>query len=287
MPPTEPANGDVSNRFAFIRPGGGLTVTATNLTDTPTCNDDIWSYGGTASDQTVITTWNQTADATVSMSIVFDHNGRLSIPAEIRTGAVDWTWFDQQQREELMYDDLIRGQVEQMAPAIAKVAKEFTISAEKMAEALAECARSFGAVQATAAEIADRLRVQAEAEAERRRIEREEQMQRRVKAVEARRVAESRGMNLLSEILAKHEFDRFRTVGFVDVPSKTAGRVYRIRPKRRIAIVDGGRERKDKSLCIHPAGLFVEGDVVASQVLLARFDEKRLLETANVHRTAA
>jgi hypothetical protein len=120
-----------------------------------------------------------------------------------------------------------------------------------------------------------------------RRLQEQRQAEAKV-AEERRKVAETKGEELLKSIIGEAEFAAFKRRGFIDVPSmKELGKIYRIRPERRIGIVKDGREQH-LSLCIHPSEWgYVVGDLIATHVLLCKYDEARLEQVANLHQMAA
>jgi len=135
---------------------------------------------------------------------------------------------------------------------------------------------------------------QAETDAERLvREEREREAREKARvAAEKYAIAKEKGWDLLKDVIGESEYVKFKKDGYIDVPSEEKDLIYRIRSGRRIGILDrekGGLmvESQKRSLCIHPAAMFVEGDKVATHVLLCRHDEERLWKVANVHRMAA
>lgn len=126
-----------------------------------------------------------------------------------------------------------------------------------------------------------------DAEAQRR------QTQERRERERVRVIAAQKGERLLRDILGETDFTLFKKNGYVDILSlHDPGKKYRIRENRRIGIVrleEGRWVEKALSLCIHPesAWQYVIGDLVATHVLLAKFDEPTLNKVANLHRMAA
>lgn len=101
-------------------------------------------------------------------------------------------------------------------------------------------------------------------------------------------IADARGQDLLKDIIGDVLYHRFKKQGHIDVNSvKKPGVRYRIRPWREIELLEKNAKKEwvptRQTLCIHPAKRHVEGDEVASHVMLCRFDEELLWKVANLH----
>ena len=170
------------------------------------------------------------------------------------------------------------------------------VRAQEAAEAFLNMGRAIAPLARTVEENNQKLvTVMNEREAERQeKLRAEMAVEREKRALEAkqkRELAECRGWKLLEDIIGKEAYAEYAKTGHIDVPGQERGVIYRIRPGRRIGILDKDgnewKESKVRSLCVHPNEMLVEGDVVASQVLLAQFEEKKMWDTANIHRRAA
>ena len=113
----------------------------------------------------------------------------------------------------------------------------------------------------------------------------------RQEVVQVARLA--RGEALLKDILGEKDYRHFSDLGYLDIQSpKDIHKRYRIRANRRIGIVkqeNGHWVEKPLSLCVHPEDSYrwVQGDLVATHVLLAKFNEGMLERVANLHQMAA
>lgn len=94
---------------------------------------------------------------------------------------------------------------------------------------------------------------------------------------------------MLRELIGDRRYEVYRRDGYVVVSSRGAGHRlrYRIKPRQMIQLEerapDGTWRRRPDRLCIHPKARHPAADEVATLVLLARYDERELWRTANVH----
>lgn len=98
--------------------------------------------------------------------------------------------------------------------------------------------------------------------------------------------AKTRGDDLLRQVIGDVLFKHYKEEGFVDIPSLIKPNlIYRVRPHRSIGLRKDNEEKQ--SICIHPSGGYVSGDVAAVHALLCMHDEKRLWEKGVLHQMAA
>lgn len=103
-----------------------------------------------------------------------------------------------------------------------------------------------------------------------------------------RLVAESKGWQLVHDILGDEDYQRFKRQGYVDIQSsKHPGTGYRIREGKRIGVLKMPPGMKQpiehsESLCVGPPNQwsYVSGDNVATHILMCKFNEELLLTTA-------
>ena len=94
--------------------------------------------------------------------------------------------------------------------------------------------------------------------------------------------AESRAKKLLMDLIGKTDYKKFLQLGYLDVKGNS-GKTYRIRPGRRIEILE--KDLIIDSLCITTPNYYLpEYDEVIWKKLLAENNEKLLLEVANHQR---
>ena len=103
-----------------------------------------------------------------------------------------------------------------------------------------------------------------------------------------RLVAESKGWQLVHDILGDEDYQRFKRQGYVDIQSsKHPGTGYRIREGKRIGVLQMPPGMKQpiehpESLCVGSPNQwsYVSGDNVATHILMCKFNEELLLTTA-------
>lgn len=96
----------------------------------------------------------------------------------------------------------------------------------------------------------------------------------------ARRSAEARSKEMLSELLSQQENDQLHRLGFLEIKSgRRPGRVYRV-PRRPglIGVYDHGRLAH--RLCVGAVDSLPSGDVVLLHKLMIEGDEDNYLNTA-------
>ena len=106
--------------------------------------------------------------------------------------------------------------------------------------------------------------------------------------------AEANGDALLKDVLGESDYDHFKKSGYVDLPSTKDPNVgYRIRDAgRMIGLLkreNGSWVEDHKALCVQAKDSYkyVPGDQTSSQVLLCKYDEGLLWNTANLHQFKA
>ena len=113
-----------------------------------------------------------------------------------------------------------------------------------------------------------------EADLERARIRQEAEQRERLAALAAD--------ELLKSILGDEAFANYKAKGFLEIDSPSyAGRTYQIRPGHMMTVMEN--KKVAHHLCIHPREAIPASDGVAAQLLLALYDEERLLRLANRH----
>ena len=189
-------------------------------------------------------------------------------------------------------DELMRALLEFDQPVVTQGAEPASLTLENLQEAY----RRLGNRPTDEEWDAARYQAQAEwTEAQRQVVEREQQRAREQQEAERQRVQvkESKGEALLRDIIGDTDFEHFKRHGHIDIQSPNdATKRYRIRTQRRIGIVkleNGQWVEKALSLCIHPDNQFAwaKGDLVATHVLLAKYNEEMLNKVANLHKMAA
>lgn len=92
----------------------------------------------------------------------------------------------------------------------------------------------------------------------------------------------SRAERLLRDVLGESQYQRFRTAGYLDLPSQTIpGRVYRLDSLGNLSYRDAGETGFNTTLCVQPQEAIPRDDQIAMRYLLVTADEERLLRTAN------
>lgn len=97
--------------------------------------------------------------------------------------------------------------------------------------------------------------------------------------------AHKRSLKLLKQWLSPEEYNYLMEEGQLELPSQyEKDTIYIVdkNPMKRIGIKKEGKI-VEKSLCIHPSHSYADGDVLLSNILLLKTDEKKFLEIANVH----
>jgi len=106
--------------------------------------------------------------------------------------------------------------------------------------------------------------------------------------VESQKAFEKRqkkSFDLLKSWLSEAEYNYLMEQGNLELPSKhEKDTIYIINkdPMKRVAIKKKGKVVM-KSLCIHASHQYADGDVLLSNIMLLKTDEKKFLEIANVH----
>ena len=91
-----------------------------------------------------------------------------------------------------------------------------------------------------------------------------------------------RADQLLRDVLGESQYLRFKTLGYLDLPSrKFPGRTYRLDVSGNLSYRDPGETAFNTSLCVQPQEEVPRDDQVAMRYLLVTADEDRLLQVAN------